>query len=494
MKKKVMIPVIILIVFIAILTPILIIVCLFGGNPDIQDAGERKAMILCSANDFYPTEADDDFNSGAESNFSSDTGRWVANFTNGYGGVDSVPGKDGNLGAMHLIANTVPEPNGTVSFELTYNWTKYHTLYEFAYYNLSAWVNIPTSVGLPGARVGLRWLNQLNIVRTDWSEGKLTTGGQWELISVSGVCNNASNNLISQLQLVLAVQGMMNHNEQIFYDDVKIDHWIAVNVSNPIDPNPPPSSVDSDGFPAQSLHVYWILKDHGYTDDNIFLMLYHKNDPIIDIKAGDGIANDLIGAIIDVEDDDVNASRFKQELNVSKVGSFASQIDSKDQMIIFMTDHGSNGVLLDGNATFHFETDNSYITEFEFYDLVKLIDCERMMINIDACFSGNFLNQNMNIGNSWYNLPKCLLISSSSNVFSWYWSNNKNGDGFAGSWFFHQFWEQLDQNQTVNFAFNFAINFIPFGRGLPLIINQRPLMHDSLGINAIWSFISDPPL
>ena len=494
MKKKVMILVLIIIVVFAILTPILIVVFLMGGKPPIQITGERKAMILCSANDFYTTEADDDFNSGAYSNFSSDTGRWIFNFTNGYGGVDSVPGKDGNPGAMHLIANTFPDPNGSVSLELTYNWTKYHTLYEFAYYNLSAWLNIPTSVGLPGARVGLRWLNPLGVVRTDWSEGKLTTAGQWELISVSGVCNNATNNLITQLQLVLAVKGTMTHNDEVFFDDVKVDHWIAVNVTNPIDPNFPQSSVDSDGFPAQALHVYWILKDHGYTDDNIFLMLYHKNDPIIDIKAGDGIANDLTGAIIDVENDNVNASCFKEELNVTKTGSFASQINPKDQLIIFMTDHGSNGVLLDGNATFHFESDNSYISEFEFYDLVKHIDCERMMINIDACFSGNFLNQNNNIGNSWYNLPKCLFVSSSSNVFSWYWINNKNGNGFAGSWFFHHFWEQLDQNQTVNFAFNFAINFIPFGRGMPLVISQMPLIHDNLGINMTWSFTSDPPL
>ena len=148
MKKKVMIPVIILIILVAILTPILIVVFFIGGKPPIQITGERKAMILCSANDFYTTEADDDFNSGAHSNFSSDTGRWSPNFTNGYGGVDSDPGKDGNPGVMKLIANTYPEPNGSVSLELTYNWTKYQILHEFAYYNLSAWLNISILVDI----------------------------------------------------------------------------------------------------------------------------------------------------------------------------------------------------------------------------------------------------------------------------------------------------------------------------------------------------------
>jgi len=57
-----------------------------------------------------------------------------------------------------------------------------------------------------------------------------------------------------------------------------------------------------------------------------------------------------------------------------------------------------------------------------------------------------------------------------------------------------QFWEQRDQNQTINNAFNFAINFIPFNRGLPLVVSQTPLMHDNMGINMTWSFNSDPPL
>ncbi|KKL46758.1 hypothetical protein LCGC14_2342330 [marine sediment metagenome] len=33
-------------------------------------------------------------------------------------------------------------------------------------------------------------------------------------------------------------------------------------------------------------------------------MLYHTNDAIIDINASDGIANDLTGAVIDVENDE----------------------------------------------------------------------------------------------------------------------------------------------------------------------------------------------
>ena len=225
-------------------------------------------------------------------------------------------------------------------------------------------------------------------------------------------------------------------------------------------------------------------------------MLYYEGDNNgIDINRFDAIPDDLVGAVIDVANASVNATRFKRELNGSIPGSFASGIIAEDQLIIFMTDHGSNKITGDGNATFHFEADGSYINETEFYDLVKDINAKRMMINVDCCFSGNFLNENNNIGQSWYDLPNTLFVSAAANVFSWYWIDNTNADGFAGSWFFHVFWDQLDQGQTIINAFNNALGFIPaVNQGKPLAIIQNPLMYDNLGINNTWSFNGTPIL
>jgi hypothetical protein len=113
------------------------------------------------------------------------------------------------------------------------------------------------------------------------------------------------------------------------------------------------------------------------------------------------------------------------------------------------------------------------------------------MINIDMCYSGNFLNGNSSIGSSWYDLDNAILITASSNVFSWYWINNQNGDGFAGSWFFYNFWDQLGQGQTIAAAFSFAKNFIPASpKGQPLGVIQIPLIQDNLGKQHAWSFTS----
>jgi hypothetical protein len=462
--------------------------------------GDRKAIILCSANDFYRKEGEPDFNYGNDSQFSTEELRWPTfiDTPNGYIVTDPhIPGHD-SPGVVQFIAKTW---GGYVNMEYVFNWTKYYPLIKFAAYNLSAWVNITTNTWTPttiiptgaGARVGLRWLNSSNgIVREDWSKGIYDTFTGWTLLNATGVADDPIY-AITQLHLVLAVEGNMTGTDMVLFDDVNVDYWFP-----PPIPNPPPNNIDTDGFPAQALQVYWILKGHGYTDDNILLMLYHRGDDIIDINATDGFFNDLnrsgVEADIDVENDDVNASRFKQELDVSIPGSFASSIRSKDQLIIYMVDHGSNKVLGDGNATFHFEADNSYISETEFFDLVRLINCRRMLINMDFCFSGNFLNEGLNIGLNWFSLPNSILITSTTNNLSWYYRDNTNADDFAGSWFFHNFWSRLNQNQTVGAAFTYAKNFTPSGQ--PQTINdiQSPLIQDNLGIQDLWSFNNTPQL
>ena len=490
MNRKKLIP-IIAAGIIVILVIALIVIFIPPGVKPTPDT--RKAIILSSANDYYRRDGEPDFNEGNEAKFNEESNNWTSGAGGTMlGGVDPTwPGHDGLPGVLRVFALGA----GLANFEFVFNWTVFYPLYEFAAYHFSAWVNITTISGgsatiIPpnGVRVGLRWLNSSNgVVRTDWSKSIFDTSGQWTLINVTGVCNNTIGYEITQLKLILAVEGIMIGNEMVLFDDLRVEHWFPPPIPIPI-----PSNIDSDGFPAQALQVYWVLKNQGYTDDNIFLMLYHTGDSIIDIKASDGTPNDLVGAVIDVENNDVNASRFKRELNVSISGSFASEIQTNDELIIFISDHGSHNVLSDGNATFHFEVNDSYVTEVEFYNLVKEINCARMLLTIDMCFSGNFLNENANIGFSWYNVPNSIIITSTTDILSWYWRDNTNADGFAGSWFFHQFWEQINQSQTVGDAFNYAKNFVPSGQVKSINDIQSPLIQDNLGIKDTWYLANSP--
>jgi len=495
MDRKKLIP-IIAAGIIVILVIALIVIFIPPGVKLTPDT--RKAIILSSANDYYRRDGEPDFNDGEDAIFDSEPfpPKWMGNYrNNSYGGIDPSKPDHETPGFIQISVYSPANPK-YVNAEFVYNWTKYYPLLKFAAYNLSAWVNITTNVWAPttivppgtGARIGLRWLNSTNdIVREDWSKGLFDTFTGWTFLNVTAIADNSSLTEITQLHLVLAVEGNMTGTDMVLFDDIRVERWFPPPIPIPI-----PSNTDADGFPAQALQVYWVLKNHRYTDDNIFLMLYHTGDNVIDISVG-GKTNDLVGAIIDVENDDVNSSRFKQELNVSVSGSFASGIKSNEQLIIFMTDHGSNTVLGDGNATFHFEADDSYISEMEFYNLVKLINVERMLINIGSCFSGNFLNQDPNIGLSWYNIPNSILITSCSDNLGWSWRDIYNGDGFAGSWFFHHFWDQLNQSQTVGTAFNKAKIVIPSGQVNSVNVIQAPLIQDNLGIKDTWSFNNSNP-
>ncbi len=75
-----------------------------------------------------------------------------------------------------------------------------------------------------------------------------------------------------------------------------------------------------------------------------------------------------------------------------------------------------------------------------------------------------------------------------------YWRDNSNADGFAGSWFFHLFWEELNQNVTIGTAFDSAKNLTLSGQTKSIDDIQAPLIQDNLDIKNVWSFNGNPSL
>jgi hypothetical protein len=445
--------------------------------------GDRKAFLVCSANDFYQGEDETSFNGGIQSEMRESGSMWM---TGGSGTWDFV--QTGRLSPSDESLVMMPIGDGSINMESIYLWNPAE-LISNAYYNMTGWVNITSIVPTAQVKIGLRWLNSsADVVREDWSEIKIMDTGGWAQLQMQGINLNLTNE-IEQLELVLSAGGNIGINGRVYFDDIKISHWISVNATDPFNPNPPPTGINSDGFPAAALLAYKVLKYQGYTDANIFLMLYYTDDTDgkIDIKKNDGIDNDLDGVVIDIANDSINATRFKEELDVSHSGSFASSIAYNDQLIIYIVDHGSNQILPDGNATFHFESDKSYVSEVEFYDLVSTIDCYRMMICVDCCFSGNFLSSE---GSTWDDIDNCIFVSSAANVLSWYWIDCTNQDGFAGSWFFYWFWNMLNSSFSVQTVYNGARMYIPFGMFGALVAIQNPLMQDNLGIAGVWAFNS----
>ncbi|GAH75400.1 unnamed protein product, partial [marine sediment metagenome] len=84
MKRKIVIPLVVIVVVVVLVNVLVFIFIPPPQGPDLE-TGSRKAIILCSANDFYPYEAEEDYNSGNDANFVSDSGNWTFSGTNSVG-------------------------------------------------------------------------------------------------------------------------------------------------------------------------------------------------------------------------------------------------------------------------------------------------------------------------------------------------------------------------------------------------------------------------
>ena len=60
---------------------------------------------------------------------------------------------------------------------------------------------------------------------------------------------------------------------------------------------PNENATDVDAMPAQALQAYFTLKERGFSEENINLMLCHHNQSFIDVE-GDG-SNDLEQVVVD---------------------------------------------------------------------------------------------------------------------------------------------------------------------------------------------------
>lgn len=202
-----------------------------------------------------------------------------------------------------------------------------------------------------------------------------------------------------------------------------------------------------DSFSAQALQAYWILKDLGYSDDEIVLMLYHVNDDFIDVD-GDG-HNDLQDAVIDVENEYVTKERLHEEMR-----NLASIIDPNDELIVYLIDHGEHDNK--SSASLLFEVGGS-LGEEEFAEWLNEIRCREIVVLLDFCNSGNFASSLIG--------PGRIIVASAAdnNDAEYYWESatilkgtNKEVFGNSGSIFFHPFWKKIGEGGTIKEAYEYG--------------------------------------
>lgn len=215
---------------------------------------------------------------------------------------------------------------------------------------------------------------------------------------------------------------------------------------NTWDDFPESNATDVPAMPSQILQAYYTLKNLGYDDTRITLLLYHSSQDFIDFNS-DGL-NDLNQAIIDVENNAINKTRLSQEL--SRITSLLN--GTAEQMIIYVVGHGSLGP---PSSYLTFENGDSLSCN-EFAEWLGNFSCAQTVFLLDFCYSGNFAN-------ALVDKPNRLIVTSSDSIHeSWYyWNWNLNSSdrvvyGSSGSAFFHPFWKRLDEGATIQGAFSYA--------------------------------------
>jgi len=274
---------------------------------------------------------------------------------------------------------------------------------------------------------------------------------------------------------------------------------------------------------ADALYAYYTLKNHGYDDDHIVLILCHDTQKqvfrdlqLINLLNGpDGLKGTADDPEIDYNLPLGGGFTMKDTLIFGMIDIWL-KMEENDEVLIYLADHGS----IDNahNTYFCFE-DRSAISEKEFATWINTLfaECHKVVIVGDFCFSGCFLDTvnscPRNVNSKITNVPPPkILISSTGNppceedecycclaysypkVFEITWRGIWpviKFLPFAGLFFSHYFWGAINAGMTYWGAFNFARNSVIAGQGVTVKAMQDP-RYKSPGLGR-WENITNSP-
>ncbi len=438
--------------------------------PSPTAASEKWALIIASSHTFHESDITPGVTPNPDLDVSPSPPDWyevtvAGNPTFNYDTLNGKNDTDIDPGCLYIMTDMIGDKG---QWE---NWIDNDICWPEFGYCLSIWVQNNSASPTSKVYVGFNWTSNVsdpNPSSWTWDGYEINTGGIWQNTRILSQCPSYANQTGAGCKLVFGCEtGTVPGMNEVFFDTLRVN--LTINVTNP---GSSANQTQTDGFPAQAIQSYWALRNNSWKDENIFLMI---NAGDTDVRVWNPFLNDYTytAPYIDVVGNDVNRSRFIRELNASIPGSFASKIKSKDEVLIYMIDHGGN--IFDptpidkGNATFHFDT-GGFVTERLTNDLLNTINCKLLILMADMCFAGNFIQPFLSSS------PNRILIGSSApNRLSWYWVMATNFH-FAGSFFFHDFWLSLrTQGNTLMNAFTAGQNHVPWNNPAPVQAIQGPL-------------------
>ena len=177
----------------------------------------------------------------------------------------------------------------------------------------------------------------------------------------------------------------------------------------------------SGGASSGSNHVrYWndcsniyktLVDTYGYLDENIIVAISDGTNPAPDQSNGGNSDPDLDGD----GDDDTMYSCIRTNLTTI-FANLASTLDSSDTLFIFTTDHGNGQYGTPGQPTSMNLWNSEEIWDYEFAALLEPIECREMILTLEPCFSGGFVNDVINMNST---VPRVISTAANDNEYSW---------------------------------------------------------------------------
>ncbi|MHA1378245.1 MAG: hypothetical protein ACTSRG_07670 [Candidatus Helarchaeota archaeon] len=340
-------------------------------------------------------------------------------------------------------------------------------------YTLTVWVNCT-----PNATIGLQWENAGgSIIYTNRSL-PFDTVGMWKKFAFTVRSPPGT----SKVNIILEYNGTSGY--------AKFDHIILYCVDTVDDSSGISPIGGTDAYSAQAIQAYWVLRSHKILDTKILLMLNSGDE---DVRVYNYTINDYAYTkdFIDYKGASANKTNLIKELNGSDPFSWASHIGPRDELIVYLVGPSSKNNP-DGNVTFHFENGNN-ITEQELDTMLRTIHCSKTVILADMDFAGNFIQGALS------SAPNRMLVASASHGNqSIYWINatpamlDSVTPQYAGSLFFHAFWDILNWTGMTLFAAFQAGESNPLSsyQYFPTILTPKnltgPLYIDNMNLIKRW--------
>ncbi|MCD4653178.1 hypothetical protein K8T06_04520, partial [bacterium] len=176
----------------------------------------------------------------------------------------------------------------------------------------------------------------------------------------------------------------------------------------------------SGGASSGSNHVrYWndcssiyntLTNTYGYLDDHIIVAISDGTDPTPDQSNGQNSDPDLD----DDGDDDIMYSCITSNLEII-FADLATSLGSQDTLFIFTTDHGG-GVTTPGQPTSMNLWNSEEIWDYDFAALLEPIQCREMILTLEPCFSGGFVNDVIEMDST---VPRIISTAANDHEYSW---------------------------------------------------------------------------